>query len=133
MTAKLFTYRGHLGADIDMKNGKFINDITQPGQLGCVIDTKEVSITPAAKKMLEDAKREGGSFAEIMLTKHADGSGSSVGLLGFGKIHLGTEPMIGRECDKSILADCHIEEFEAPDDFKLYIDQSEQLVSEIKH
>lgn len=122
MTAKIFEYKKNIGIDIDMK-GKFINDPFQPGQLGCVISTKDVIITPSAIDVIKNAKREGGSFAELMLTKHDPGPGSSIGILGGGKINLGSEFSIGRDCETSILDDCVIEDFEVPEEYKNIIDK----------
>lgn len=122
-TASIFAYKEHLGATTDLKNGKFLNDPTSSGQLGCVISSKEVQITPEAKKLLKQSRREGGSFAEVMLTKHSDGSGSSIGIIGFGKHYLGSKVSIGRDCDISVLDDAEEVEFPVPDDFKNFIDE----------
>jgi hypothetical protein len=98
------------------------------GQLGCVISTSEIQITKEAKEIISNAKREGGSFAELMLTKHegigADEHGkSSIGIFGFGKVLLGKDFKIGRDCDKSVLDDCEEVEIEVPQDFKDFIDK----------
>ena len=122
MTAKIFEYKGNIGVEIDMKDGKFINDPFQQNQLGCVIDSKEVEISPSAVEFIKKARREGGSFAEFMLTKHADGSGSSIAIMGAYKVNYGERIMIGRDCSLSVLEDCNIIESEAPDDYKEYID-----------
>lgn len=121
MTAQIFTYKGNLGISIDMEDGKFLNDVYHPGQLGCVIPTEEVEISPDAKQYIKNLPREGGSFAPLMLTKHTDGT-SSIGILGFGKVNLGKEGTISRDCDLSVLDDCKETEIEAPDDYKGFID-----------
>ncbi len=123
MTAIIFEYNGNVGVEIDIKEGKFLNDPLAPGQLGCVISTEEIEISPAAIEIIKKAPRSGGSFAELMLTKHDPGPGSSIGILSHGKVNLGNDFEIGRECDLSILEDCNIKEFEAPDDFKAFIDE----------
>lgn len=123
-TALIFAYKGNVGATTDIENGKFINDVNGSGQLGCVIHTSEVSITKEAKEIIKSARREGGSFAELMLTKHADGSGSSIGLFGFGKHHFGTDFTIGRTCDISVLDDCEEAKIEIPEDYKKFIDSN---------
>lgn len=126
-TAKFFTYKGHLACEIDM-NGKFINDPQAKSQLGCVIETAEVQMTTDAKVMIKDAKREGGSFSELMLTRHKDQGlaygPSSIGIIGFSKVYLGKRGdfSIGRDCDKTVLDDCPTVEMEAPDDFKKFVD-----------
>jgi len=129
MTVEIFAHKGYVGADINMK-GKFINDPKGKTQLGCVIDTAYVKISPEAVRIIKTAKREGGSFAELMLSKHSSEADpkfgkSSIGICGFGKVMIGKEKqiMIGRDCDFSVLHDCSIEEFEAPQDFKDYVDE----------
>ena len=124
-TAFIFAYKGNVAVEIDMDNGKFINDLTQPGQLGCVIDSKEVEITQEAKDIIFKAKREGGSFSELMLTEHADGSGSSIGVLGFGKCFLGKDFKIGRDCEKGVLEHLEVVDKEAPQDFQDFINSQE--------
>lgn len=100
----------------------YINNPNAPGQMGTVIDTKDISITKSAKEVISKAKRGGGSFAELMLTKHAEGGESSIAVMGFGKVYLGSIFEIGRECDISVLEDCHEEEIETPADFLQFVD-----------
>lgn len=123
MRTKIFAYKGVIGAETDIDNGEFLNNPKAGGQLGCVIHTKEVDITKEAKELLKSAPREGGSFAPIMLTKHSDGSGSSVGLMGFWK-HLfrGHDLCIGRDCDTSVLEDCNETQIEIPVEFMAVVD-----------
>lgn len=123
MNSKIFEYKGYLAAETDLNNGVFINKPLEPGQLGCVIDTKNVDITKAAKELIKKAKREGGSFADIMLTKHNDG-GSSIGLLGGWKHNFGTLEnfCISRDCDLSVLDNCNEVKMDAPQDFREFID-----------
>jgi hypothetical protein len=122
MKTKIFAYKGVIGAETDLDNGTFINNPKSSGQLGCVIDTKEVDITQDAVNLIKKAPREGGSFAPIMLTKHSDG-GSSIGLMGFWK-HLfgGDDLCIGRTCDVNVLDDCNIVDIEIPIEFKNIVD-----------
>jgi hypothetical protein len=125
MRTKIFFYKDVLGAETDIENGKFLNDPKGGGQLGVVVPVEEIDITPAAVEALKNAKREGGSFAPVMLTKHSDQSESkaSIGLFGFGKhLFTGEDLCIGRTCDKSILELCNVADFELPEDFKEYID-----------
>lgn len=121
-TLKIFAYKGHVGALIDM-DGKFINNPKGGGQLGCVVDVTETTITKEAKEILKGVGREGGSFAPLMLTEHHDG-GASIGVMGFGAVYLGKQSdiKIGRTCDKSALDRCTLTEEEAPADFKEAID-----------
>lgn len=123
MTAEIFAYKGNLAASINM-DGKFLNNPSEQGQLGCVIAADHVKISPDAVALIKGARREGGSFAELMLTKHNDGSGSSIGIMGFGKVHFGTKFNISRDCDLSVLDSCVVEEIEAPEDYKNFIDKA---------
>jgi hypothetical protein len=123
MKTKIFSHNGVIGAETDIENGKFINDIKAEGQMGCVISTKEVLITKDAIEILKNAERESDSFAPIMLTKHSDNEGS-IGLLGFGMHLFKDEDLcIGRDCDISILDDCEIlPDTEIPVEFKTFAD-----------
>lgn len=123
MKTQIFAYKGWLGATTDLENGKFINNPKEQGQLGCVVHTSEIEISKEAKDIIREAKREGGSFAGLMLTKHADGSGASIGLMGFWKHNYGTEPMIGRVCDLSILDDMPETDVPVPEDYKEFVDK----------
>jgi len=124
MRTKIFSYKNAVGAETDLDKGKFINNPKGGGQLGCVIDTKEIDITKEAKELIKNARREGGSFASIMLTKHANNDGSSIGLMGFWKHMFNSEGlMIGRDCDTSILEDCNETEIEIPQGFKDAVDK----------
>ncbi|NCQ52140.1 hypothetical protein GW796_09660 [archaeon] len=128
-TATIFAYKNNLGMIVSPE-GKFINDPFAPGQLGAVISTNEVGISKEAKDLIKKAKRDGGSFAELMLTKH-EGSAieshgkSSIGVLGMGYVHLGTEFSIGRTCNLSVLEDCTEVENDIPEDYKSFVDSVE--------
>ena len=122
----IFAHNGHVGAETNVEKGKFINDPTAQGQLGCVIHSDEVKITPEAKEIMKsNYDREGGSFAGVMLTVHADGSGSSLGLMGSGKHYLGEKITYGRDCEISVVDDFTVEEFETPEDFKEFINSKD--------
>lgn len=128
-TAKIFSYKGNLGIVIDDK-GKFINDPFASGQLGCVISTEEVEISKEAKELIRNAKRDSGSFSELMLTAHTGAAieshgKSSIGVLGMGYVHLGSEFCIGRTCNLSVLDDCIEIENSPPKDYTSFIDSKE--------
>lgn len=125
-TATIFAYNGNLGMTISAK-GKFINDPFAPGQLGAVISTDEVEISKEAKVLIKKAKRDGGSFAELMLTKHAGDAvkahgKSSIGVMGMHHVHLGQDFSIGRTCSLSVLEDCTEIENNPPEDYKDFVD-----------
>lgn len=128
MRTIIFGYKGIIGAETDLDKGKFLNDPKAGGQLGVVVPVEEIDINKEALELLKKAKREGGSFAPIMLTKHSSQyegeSKASVGLMGFWK-HLfhGEDLCIGRDCDTSILDLCNVTEVNIPQDFKDVVDK----------
>lgn len=128
-TAKIFAYKGNIGINIDPE-GKFLNDPFSEGQLGAVIRTDEVEISEEAKVIIRHARREGGSFAEFMLTEHdpsihAEHGKSSIGVMGVGYVHLGTDFKIGRTCETSALDDCIVVPNDPPQDYIDFIDDIE--------
>jgi hypothetical protein len=128
MKTKIFAYKDYVGVDANMSEGKFINDIKSPGQLGIVVSINEIEISKEAKDIIRSAGREGGSFAPLMLTKHKDAGlehgDASIGVMGFGKIVVGKkgEINIGRTCDKDVLDMIPDSVVEPPEDFKEFID-----------
>lgn len=128
MKTQIFAYKNNLGATTDIEGGTFINDIKGPGQLGCVISTSEIQISTDAKELIRKASREGGSFAEIMLTKHNDNNvhgKSSIGLMGFRLHHFGEDFNISRDCELSVLEDCEEVVDNIPQGYKDFIDKNE--------
>ena len=126
MKTKIIAYKGNIGIKIP-KTGIFINDPMKPGQLGCVISTSEIEITKEAKDVIRKAKRDDGSFAELMLTKHDKSivnkyGESSIGVMGFGNVNLGNDFCISRDCNLSVLNDCTETEIVVPNDYKDFID-----------
>ena len=125
MRTKIFAYKGIVAAETDLENGKFINNPNNGGELGCVVSTTEIDITKEAKELIRKAKREGGSFAAIMLTKHSDGNGSSIALIGFGKhLYEGDDLCISRDCNLSVLEDCNETEIELPEEFVNFVNEN---------
>lgn len=118
-TLNIFEYKGTVGAVSDIKNGTFLNDPNDDGQLGVVVSVEHCSISQEAKDVLMKSTREGGSFSAFMLTEHQDG-GASVGLMGFG-CHL-ISPVIGRTCTLSVLDKIPVVPNNPPADFVSYID-----------
>lgn len=128
MKTKIFAYKGNVGIEIP-ETGIFINNPKSPGQLGCVISTSEIEITKEAKNVIRKARREGGSFAELMLTKHdksieSSYGESSIGVMGFGNINLGNDFCISRDCNLSVLDDCTETEMDVPNDYKDFINNN---------
>lgn len=129
-TARIFAYKGNVGVEID-EQGKFINDPFDGMQLGSVVSTDEIEISAEAKAIIYGAGREGGSFAELMLTEHADTAvaehgRSSMCFFGpVGKVHLGADFKIGRTCTKSVLDHCTEVPNVVPQDYQEFIDSED--------
>lgn len=109
-TLNIFEYAGDLGAESDMANGTFLNDVTSDTQLGVVVAVEEVTISQEAIDVIRNAQREGGSFACMMLTKHSPeasdehSTSASIGMLGRGYHWIKSgEAVLGRTCDISVL------------------------------
>lgn len=128
--AFIFCYAGHLGVVIP-KTLPFINDPFAPGQLGCVISTKDIKVTQEAKDFIRsNFKRASGSFASTMFTKHnvvtpEHGKSSIAFLKGPGERYLGKQIEIGRDCELSVLDDCELVDEPVPGDFMYFVDFSQ--------
>ena len=125
-TLRIFAYKNVLAADSDIENGMFINAPLETGQLGCVVDTKNVEITAAAKELIRNnATRESGTFSTLMLTRGDDGT-STVAILGHYKHLLDLDELLSRTCDVSVLDECDImSDDDIPDDFKEFVDSQQ--------
>lgn len=131
-TLKIFVYKGVVGATTDVENGTFLNDLSTPGNMGAVVLTQHVVMTQEAKDLILQARREGGSFAPLMLTRHSKDAvtnpgEASVGVLGLGHHLISDYPeskhvLIGRDCSLEILDEITVEEFDAPQGFKDFVD-----------
>jgi DNA-binding MarR family transcriptional regulator len=129
MKTQIFSYNGVIGVFSPDDEG-YLNNPEEDGQLGTVVRCDCCEITPEAKKLLQNAKREGGSFSSLMLTKHSNptkkSGKSSFGYMGFKKaMFAGEDLMLGRDCDKSVLEDMTEKEIEVPEDFKAAIDEGD--------
>lgn len=125
-TVRFFEYKGAIGALSDLSDPtQYINDITEPNQMGVLIESGKVGMpTEVIELFKNNFKREGGSFAGIMLTKHSDGK-ASIGILGGGS-HLICNPketiFISRDCDLSVLDLCQTVKNEPPEGFIAHVD-----------
>lgn len=126
LSIKFFSYKGHIGANSDLENGKFLNDPKAGGQLGVVSLVENIGLPDEVKLLiLKKYKREGGSFANMMLTTATSGN-QNIGILGHGCHIVTTENkdvMISRDCDLEVLDNCIIIENNPPEDFKKWIDE----------
>ena len=126
LAIKFFEYKGHIGANSDLENGKFLNDPKAPGQLGVISLVENIGLPNEVKLLiLKKYRREGGSFANMMLTTSTS-SNQSIGILGH-NCHLITtenkDVMISHDCDLQVLDNCVIIENNPPEDFKQLIDE----------
>jgi hypothetical protein len=128
-TVQMFYYNNFIGAVSDIDNGNFINDPTSEGQLGCVLRLDEIEVTSEVVEHLKNAKREGGSFASIMLTKLHPSvvemyGEYSIGIMGFYKHAFNlNDNIISRDCDLTGLDHITInDDIEIPPDFMEYVD-----------
>jgi hypothetical protein len=95
-TTRVFAHLGIIGVQTDITSGTFLNDPTADGQMGCVVPLENVVMTSEAKELLRSAKREGGSFAAIMIdTKTFSYMGFSHAMFN------ANEKLISRDCDLS--------------------------------
>lgn len=125
MKTKIFSYKNFIGAETDLDKGKFLNNPKAEGQLGCVVPVEEILITKEAKNLLLKAKREGGSFASMMITKH-EKEGGSIGLLGHWKhAYCLDDAVLSRDCDLSLLNDLEEVNIDIPEDFMEYVDSKQ--------
>lgn len=126
-TVEIFEYRGCVGAKSDIENGHFLNNPSGSGQMGIVISSDHVFISPSALAALKKSvKKLGGSFANTMLTTSTDGR-KSLGLLGKYVHGLKMTPdanfEIGRTCDVSVLDSFRVvNDIKVPKSFIEYID-----------
>ncbi len=136
MKTKIFTYKGWLGIESsDQAEGL----IAKPGNgnLGVVLRSDCCEITPEAKAVFNNAKREGGSFAPFMLTTHAGGGimhgKSSFGWMGgYFNADEFANVKIGRECDKKVVDDMiEVKDMEIPVEFKKFVDKEGYIDSQI--
>lgn len=115
MIAKIFEYKGGIAAISDpSKYEELLNNLSTGSHMGIVMKTEDVGITEEAMKRLKKARREAGSFAAIMLTKHDPSiheiaGKSSLCLFGFeNHLFCGDDLCIGRTCDLSALDDVEV-------------------------
>lgn len=121
MKTQIFAYKNIVGISA---GDKFINDPTQPGQLGCVVDIKEIEISQEAFDVLGKLKKCGGSFADVMCWKGAglnEGQTYFAWLGGF-KTMITLQNEADRDFNPSLLKPQIVDNLEVPQDFKNTID-----------
>lgn len=129
MKTKIFTYNGWVGIE---SSEQAEGMIAKPGggNLGVVLRADACEITPEAKKVFKDARREGGSFAPFMLTTHAGNATKEHGKSSFGWLggYLNAskfdEVLLGRDCDKNVLDDMvEVPSMEIPQNFIEFVNE----------
>ena len=127
-TLTIFSYKGSVGANSDLENGKFINDINGSGQMGVVVAVENVVITSEALDLMKtNFRREGGSFASTMVTRsETDDYPSSIAVMGFGMhgVAICTQVEYSRDCDLTVLDEIEVDDkIIVPEDFIAFIDE----------
>jgi len=65
MKTQVFSHKGIIGIQSDYKAEGLLNDPTQPGQLGFVVDADQVEIQPEALELLKKVKRSGDDIGDV--------------------------------------------------------------------
>jgi len=65
MRTSVFTYKGYIGIESDVKAEGLLNDPSQPGQLGFVVDANSVDIQPEALELLKAIKKGRDSLGDV--------------------------------------------------------------------
>lgn len=65
MRTSVFTYKGYIGIESDVKAEGLLNSPTQPGQLGFVVDANSVDIQPEALELLKTIKKGSDSLGDV--------------------------------------------------------------------
>ena len=52
LAIKFFEYKGHIGANSDLENGKFLNDPKAPGQLGVISLVENIGLPDEVKLLI---------------------------------------------------------------------------------
>lgn len=73
MKAQLHEYRGWVAIVGDKKLDGLLNDPTAPGQLGFVLDAKEVEASEEALEVLRKVKRSGDDIGEVDVYRQDNG------------------------------------------------------------
>lgn len=122
----IFEHNGTVGAESDIENGSFINDVEDPNQLGIIFKPEHARITTKALDLIKSSRKSDSGFAAIMLTNEEVGKhGASIGFIGFYKHILSDSGRadISRDSDLSVLDLIEIDDtIEAPEDFVKFVD-----------
>lgn len=118
---QVFAYKGIVGIQSDFEAEGIINDMSDPNQLGFVIDAKYVDIQPEALNLLKKIKKNKGCIGDINVSK----SGKRVIFSFFGGPLAIIDPKLSEGS-----SDYHPELLKAtngvetPEDFKNHIDNN---------
>jgi hypothetical protein len=63
---QIFEYKGVIGI---IAGDKFVNDPAKPGQLGCIVDGKDIIISAEALALLKQVKKSHDAIGDVMCWK----------------------------------------------------------------
>jgi hypothetical protein len=108
---KIFAHKGYVGIEA---GDQFINDPTKPGQLGCVVDLKNVVISQEAYDIIKGVRKSQDAIGDVMCWQ-ADKQ-QCFGWMGGAKYLLHTKAEADRNYNPSLLKP-RIEKVDPPADF----------------
>jgi hypothetical protein len=119
MRTKVFAYKGIVGIESSYNAKGLINDPSQPGQLGFVVDANFVDISKEALDILKTIKRSLDDMSDIDIFKSKDAV--CFCWVGGAKTAIDPERHTGSNSYNAYLITktCEIE---VPEDFKTFID-----------
>ena len=121
MRTTVFAYKNAIGIQSDVKAEGLLNDPSQPGQLGFIINAKFVDISPEALVLLKKIKKSGDAIGDVMTDKHGDNVMFS--FLGGPLALLSKKSEADRDYQPNLLT--ATEGVIVPDNFKEFIDDIE--------
>lgn len=118
---RIFAHNGRVGIEA---GDKFINDPTQPGQLGCIVDLKYVVISREALDVLKKVKKSHDAIGDVMCWQCDDGM-QCFGWMGGMKYLLHTNADADRDYNPSLL-ESRVQQVDAPEDFIKVLKKSKE-------
>jgi hypothetical protein len=113
MKTKIFAYKGRVGI---LAGDKFVNDPSQPNQLGCVVKLSEVEVSREAFEILNNIKRSHDDIGDVMCW------GECFAWLGGPKTMLNDKAEGDNSYQPSLLVN-YIADVEIPEEFKNAVDK----------
>ena len=123
----IFEHNGTVGAESDIENGTFINDVEDPNQLGIIFKPEHARITTKALDLIKSSGKSNSGLAAIMLSGETETNEPTIGLIGFYK-HLLSESGhadVSRDSDLSVLDLIEIDDtIKTPEDFIEFVESN---------